>query len=87
MLTQNLSLQNWIKHNRKIDYILHKIIVDFSSILPLEYNRIIDYNIFVLGRCITSMTIVAFLFGAFVGIQVGVILGVYAAIEDTDDEE
>lgn len=33
------------------------------------------------------MSIVAFLFGAFVGIQVGVILGVYAAIEDTDDEE
>ena len=87
MLTQNLSSLNWIKHNRKIDYILHKNIVDFSSILPLEYNRIIDYNIFVLGRCITSMAIAAFLFGAFVGVQIGVILGVYAAIEDTDDEE
>lgn len=33
------------------------------------------------------MAIAAFLFGAFVGVQIGVILGVYAAIEDTDDEE
>ena len=33
------------------------------------------------------MTIAAFLFGAFVGVQVGVILGVYASIEDKDDEE
>lgn len=33
------------------------------------------------------MAIAAFLFGTFVGIQVGVILGVYASIEDKDDEE